>query len=68
MREEWRDGQQRWASAFRQCPQAAVWPVSDSLPGPDGRIRTGPETYERKGDADRALSLVESDIKRGRVD
>ena len=24
-------------------------------PGPDGRMRTGPETYERKSDADRAL-------------
>jgi integrase len=35
-------------------------------PGPDGRIRTGPETYERKGDADRALVLVESDIRTGR--
>ncbi len=35
-------------------------------PGPDGRIRTGPETYERKGDADRALVLVESDIRMGR--
>src|SRR6266480_1240876 len=28
-------------------------------PGPDGRMRTGPETYERKSDAERALSLIE---------
>ena len=34
-------------------------------PGPDGRIRTGPETYERKGDADRALVLIESDMRTG---
>jgi hypothetical protein len=29
-------------------------------PGPDGRMRTGPETYERKSDAERALSLIEA--------
>lgn len=34
-------------------------------PGPDGRMRTGPDTYERKGDAERALSLVEAQIIRG---
>jgi integrase len=34
-------------------------------PGPDGRIRTGPETYERKGDADRALVLIEAQIRAG---
>jgi hypothetical protein len=27
-------------------------------PGPDGRMRTGPETYERKSDADRALVMI----------
>ena len=31
-------------------------------PGPDGRIRTGPETYERKSDAERALVLIEAQI------
>jgi hypothetical protein len=34
-------------------------------PGPDGQIRTGPETYERKTDADRALVLIEAQIAAG---
>ncbi|MEV4112417.1 site-specific integrase [Nonomuraea sp. NPDC049695] len=34
-------------------------------PGPDGRMRTGEETYERKGDADRALTLIEGKILSG---
>jgi integrase len=34
-------------------------------PGPDGRIRTGPETYERKGDAERALVIIEAQIAAG---
>jgi Phage integrase, N-terminal SAM-like domain len=34
-------------------------------PGPDGRMRTGPETYARKGDAERALVLIEAQIRSG---
>ncbi len=34
-------------------------------PGPDGRMRTGSETYERKGDAERALVLIEAQITAG---
>jgi integrase len=34
-------------------------------PGPDGRIRTGPDTYERKGDADKALVLIEAQLTSG---
>ena len=34
-------------------------------PGPDGRIRTGPETYERKSDADKALVLIEAQMTAG---
>lgn len=34
-------------------------------PGPDGRIHAGPETYERKSDAERALSLVEAQMISG---
>ena len=34
-------------------------------PGPDGRMRTGPETYERKSDADRALVMIEAQIRSG---
>jgi len=33
--------------------------------GPDSRRRGAPETFERKGDADRWLSVVESEILRG---
>ncbi|SET63063.1 tyrosine-type recombinase/integrase [Nonomuraea wenchangensis] len=32
---------------------------------PDGRMRTGTETYERKSDAERALSLIEAQIIKG---
>jgi integrase len=34
-------------------------------PAPDGRMRTGTETYERKSDAERALSLIEAQIIKG---
>jgi integrase len=34
-------------------------------PGPDGRMRTGPETYERTSDAERALVLIEAQIATG---
>ncbi|MEU1386096.1 MULTISPECIES: site-specific integrase [unclassified Nonomuraea] len=34
-------------------------------PGPDGRIRSGTDTYERKSDAERALSLIEAQIIKG---
>src|SRR6204780_4484784 len=34
-------------------------------PGPDGRIRSGPETFERKSDADKALVLVEAQMSSG---
>jgi integrase len=34
-------------------------------PGPDGRMCTGPETYERKSDAERALSLIEAQMISG---
>jgi len=34
-------------------------------PGPDGRMRTGPETYQRKSDADRALVMIEAQMRSG---
>ncbi len=34
-------------------------------PGPDGRLRSHPQTFDRKGDADRALSLIEAQIIAG---
>ena len=33
--------------------------------GPDGQRRYAPETYERKGDADKALSIIEAQMLRG---
>jgi hypothetical protein len=34
-------------------------------PGPDGRLRSHPETFARKGDAERALLLVEGQLAHG---
>jgi integrase len=34
-------------------------------PGPDGRLRTGPDTYARKSEAERALSLIEAQMISG---
>jgi integrase len=34
-------------------------------PGPDGRMRTAPQTFARKGDAERYLVLVEAQMARG---
>jgi integrase len=34
-------------------------------PGPDGRLRSHPQTYDRKGDAERTLSLIEAQIVAG---
>jgi integrase len=34
-------------------------------PAPDGRMRTVPETYERKGDAEKALVIIEAQMASG---
>jgi integrase-like protein len=34
-------------------------------PGPDGRMRTGPDTYARKADAEKALTLIEAQMVSG---
>jgi integrase len=34
-------------------------------PGPDGRQRTAPDTFARKSDADRYLTMIEAQIMRG---
>ncbi|HEX3962751.1 MAG TPA: hypothetical protein VHZ03_39980 [Trebonia sp.] len=34
-------------------------------PGPDGQIRTGRDTYARKSDAERALTIIEAQIMAG---
>ncbi|WP_202610563.1 tyrosine-type recombinase/integrase [Herbidospora solisilvae] len=56
-----KDGHRRFGS-IRKLPSGRF---QIRYPGPDGRIRSGTDTYERKGDAERALSLVEAQIIRG---
>jgi hypothetical protein len=34
-------------------------------PGPDGQLRTAPTTFGRRGEAERFLSEIETDISRG---
>ncbi|MGV9385680.1 tyrosine-type recombinase/integrase [Nonomuraea sp. NPDC003707] len=47
---------------IRQLPSGRY---QASYLGPDGRRHNAPETYERKGDAERALSLIEAEIVKG---
>jgi hypothetical protein len=47
---------------IRQLPSGRY---QASYLGPDGRRHNAPETYERKSDAERALSLIEAEIVRG---
>ncbi|MEU8278258.1 tyrosine-type recombinase/integrase [Microbispora bryophytorum] len=56
-----KDGHRRFGN-IRKLPSGRY---QIRYPGPDGQIRSGAETYERKGDAERALSLVEAQIIRG---
>ncbi|MEU7889281.1 site-specific integrase [Microbispora bryophytorum] len=56
-----RDGHRRFGN-IRKLPSGRY---QIRYPGPDGQIRSGSETYERKGDAERALSLVEAQIIKG---
>jgi integrase len=56
-----RDGHRRFGNV-RRLPSGRY---QIRFPGPDGRIRTGPETYERKGDADRALVLIDAQLRAG---
>ncbi|GLW10337.1 hypothetical protein Misp01_54650 [Microtetraspora sp. NBRC 13810] len=56
-----KDGHRRFGN-IRKLPSGRF---QIRYPGPDGRMRTGSETYERKGDAERALSLVEAQIIKG---
>ena len=53
-----KDGHRRFGNV-RKLPSGRF---QIRYPGPDGRIRTGPETYERKGDADKALVIVEAQM------
>ena len=56
-----RDGHRRFGNVRKR--ESGRYQIR--YPGPDGRIRTGTETYERRGDADRALVLIEAQIHAG---
>ena len=56
-----RDGHRRFGS-IRRLPSGRF---QIRYPGPDGRLRTGTDTYENKGSADRALSLIEAQLLAG---
>jgi hypothetical protein len=56
-----KDGHRRFGNV-RRLPSGRY---QIRYPGPDGRIRTGPDTYERKSDADKALVLIEAQIAAG---
>ncbi len=56
-----RDGHRRFGNV-RKLPSGRY---QIRYPGLDGRMRTGPETYERKGEADKALVLIEAQISAG---
>ncbi len=56
-----RDGHRRFGNV-RKLPSGRF---QIRYPGPDGQIRTGPETYERKSDADKALVLIEAQMTAG---
>ena len=57
-----RDGHRRFGNVRRR--ESGRYQIR--YPGPDGRMRTGPETYERKSDADRALVMIEAQIRSGK--
>ncbi|GAA4192691.1 tyrosine-type recombinase/integrase [Microbispora amethystogenes] len=56
-----KDGHRRFGN-IRKLPSGRY---QIRYPGPDGQMRSGAETYERKSDAERALSLVEAQIIKG---
>jgi integrase len=56
-----KDGHRRFGNV-RKLPSGRY---QVRYPGPDGRIRTGPETFARSGDAQRALMLIEADMLAG---
>jgi integrase len=56
-----KDGHRRFGSVRRR--ESGRYQVR--YPGPDGLTRTAPQTFERKGDAERYLTLVEAQMMRG---
>ncbi len=56
-----KDGHRRFGNV-RRLPSGRL---QIRYPGPDGRMRTGTETYERSPDAEKALVLVEAQLTLG---
>ena len=56
-----KDGHRRFGNV-RKLPSGRY---QIRYPGPDARIRTGPETFARASDARRALTLIEADMIAG---
>jgi hypothetical protein len=56
-----KEGHRRFGS-IRRLPSGRL---QIRYPGPDGRMRTGPETYERSSDAGKALVLIEAQLTTG---
>jgi hypothetical protein len=56
-----KEGRRRFGN-IRQLPSGRS---QVRYPGPDGRLRSHPETFARKGDAERALVLVEGQLAQG---
>ena len=59
-----KDGHRRFGN-IRRLPSGRF---QIRYPGPDGRLRTGSDTYARKPAADKALSLIEGQMHHGRLD
>ena len=53
------------ASAFADIRKLSSGRYQIRYPGPDGRMRTGPDTYARSGDAQRALTFIEAHMVAG---
>jgi hypothetical protein len=55
-------GRRRTFGSIRQLPSGRY---QARYPGPDGRLRTAPQTFETKTDAAQFLSGAETDMLRG---
>src|SRR3954470_14174541 len=55
-------GRRRSFGTIRRLPSGRY---QARYPGPDGRLRTAPDTFESRPDAARFLSAVETDMQRG---
>src|SRR4051794_40827601 len=55
-----RDGHRRFGNVRRR--ESGRWQAR--YPGPDGVLRSAPETFARKGDAERYLTMVEAQMAR----